>query len=399
MRISTRQAHESGIDNLAQRQTELAELQQRMTTGKRVARASDDPAAAARAERAMTAVERATVAERATEASRVVMVQVESALGDASSLLQRARELAVAAGNASYSDAERMAIANEMRSLRSQLLDVANRDDGAGTWLFGGKGSAEQPFVDAAGGVVFAGAGGTTTAEAASGLPLTTDGQRAWLAARTGNGVFETGAGAMVRNATVSTGNVSDPSALTGDDYDIVFTVSGTTTTYAVLRNGNPTAVTAAPYVSGQSIAIDGMALTVSGTPATGDTFTVRPSTPDLSVFGALDAAATALETRGRTGAQIAQSNARSLTEIDAVLGNLQGARAAAGQVLGRIDSEVDRLAGRKLASQAERSNAEDADMVHTVSDFKNRQTGYDAALQSYAMVQRLSLFDYVGGR
>ena len=141
------------------------------------------------------------------------------------------------------------------------------------------------------------------------------------------------------------------------------------------------------------------MTFSISGTPASGDTFTLRPSTADLSVFGALDRAAAALETKGRTGAQIAQSNAESLTAIDAVLANLQGARASAGQVLGRIDAEVDRLAGRKLAAQTERSNAEDADMVHTVSDFKNKQTGYDAALQSYAMVQRLSLFDYVGGR
>jgi flagellar hook-associated protein 3 FlgL len=399
MRISTRQAHESGVDTLAKRQSELADLQQRMTTGKRVARASDDPAAAARAERAMTAGERATIAERATESSRVVMTQVESALADAGTLLQRARELTVAAGNASYSDAERGAVADELRSLRAQLLDVANRDDGAGTWLFGGKGSAERPFVDAAGGVTFAGAGGSTTMEAASGLPLTTDGQRAWLAARTGNGVFATGAGAMVKNATISTGNVSDPSALTGDAYDVVFSVSGTTTTYAVLRNGAPTAVTAAPYVSGQSIAVDGMTFSVSGTPAAGDAFTVRPSTADLSVFGALDRAATALETKGRTGAQIAQANAESLTAIDAVQGSLQGARASAGQVLGRIDAEVERLADRKLAARAERANAEDADMVHTVSDFKNKQTGYDAALQSYAMVQRLSLFDYVGGR
>lgn len=399
MRISTRQAHDSGIDTLTQRQTELADLQGRMTTGKRVARASDDPAAAARAERAMTATERATIAERATEASRVVMTQVEAALGDASSLLQRARELAVSAGNASYSDAERAAVANEMRSLRSQLFDVANRDDGAGTWLFGGKGSGDRPFVDAAGGVVFAGAGGATTAEAAAGLPLTTDGQRAWLAARTGNGVFQTGAGAMVKNATISGGSVANPSALTGDNIDLVFSVTGTTTTYAVLRNGAPTAVTAAPYVAGQSISIDGMNVAVSGTPASGDTFTIRSSTADLSVFGALDRAAALLETKGRTGAQVAQGNGESLTAIDAVLANLQGARASAGQVLGRIDSEVDRLADRKLAAQSERSNAEDADMVHTLSDFKNKQTGYDAALQSYAMVQRLSLFDYVGGR
>ena len=34
--------------------------------------------------------------------------------------------------------------------------------------------------------------------------------------------------------------------------------------------------------------------------------------------------------------------------------------------------------------------------MVQAVSDFQNQQTGYDAALKVYSMVQRMSLFDYV---
>jgi flagellar hook-associated protein 3 FlgL len=35
--------------------------------------------------------------------------------------------------------------------------------------------------------------------------------------------------------------------------------------------------------------------------------------------------------------------------------------------------------------------------MVQGISDFQNQQTGLQAALQSYAQVQRLSLFQYIG--
>ena len=62
------------------------------------------------------------------------------------------------------------------------------------------------------------------------------------------------------------------------------------------------------------------------------------------------------------------------------------------------ITLETDRLDSQRLASDGERSNAEDVDMVHAISDFQNKQSGYDAALKSYAMVQRLSLFQYVNG-
>jgi flagellar hook-associated protein 3 FlgL len=185
---------------------------------------------------------------------------------------------------------------------------------------------------------------------------------------------------------------------LTGADYTLSFAVAGGVTTYAVLKDGLPTAVTAAPYVSGQAITVDGMTVAVSGTPAAGDQFQIAPSTPTLGVFAALDQAIAGLKTTGRTSSQIAQANGDSLRDIDAVLANLQTARAAAGAVLNRIDSETDRLDGQKLASTTERSNAEDVDMVHAISDFQSRQSGYDAALKSYAMVQRLSLFQYVNG-
>jgi flagellar hook-associated protein 3 FlgL len=398
MRISTANAFDNGIDILSRRQAEMTSLQDQLTTGKRISKASDDPAAAARAERARASIGRAEASQRAVAASKVMMTQAESNLGNADTLLQRARELLVSAGNASYGDSERASIANELQSLRQQLFAVANQSDGAGTYLFGGQGATQKPFIDTPTGVKYVAATGQTVTENGTGLALTTDGELAWLQARTGNGVFVTSAAPTVLNATIDSGSVTDPSALTGADYTLQFTVSGSVTTYAVLKNGLPTAVTAAPYVSGQAIAVDGMTVAVSGTPATGDQFQIAPSTPTLGVFAVLDQAVAALKTPGRTGAQVAQANADGLRDVDAVLGHLQAARSAAGQVLNRIDSETDRLDNQKLASDSERSNAEDVDMVHAISDFQNRQSGYDAALKSYAMVQRLSLFQYVNG-
>jgi flagellar hook-associated protein 3 FlgL len=36
--------------------------------------------------------------------------------------------------------------------------------------------------------------------------------------------------------------------------------------------------------------------------------------------------------------------------------------------------------------------------MVEGISKFQNQQSGYEAALKSYAMVQKLSLFQYING-
>ena len=398
MRISTAAAFDSGIDALSKRRIDLTALQDQMTSGKRVAKASDDPAAAARAERALAGIERTVTSQRAVDASQIAMAQTESSLGSAGDLMQQARELMVSAGNGSYTDSERQTIANQLKGLRTQLLTLANQDDGAGTYLFGGQGATQKPFIDAPGGVQFAATTGQTLTERTTGLPLTTDGNAAFLTARTGNGVFVTSAGGAVQNATIDAGRVSNPGALTSSTYTLQFNVAAGTTTYAVLKDGVATGVVAAPYVSGQAITVDGMTVAVSGSPATGDQFTLAPSTPTLSVFATLDRAVAALQTTGRTTSQIAQANADGLRDIDSAMNNLGAARAAAGQALNRIDSETSRLDTQKVASTTERSNAEDVDMVHAISDFQNKQSGYDAALKSYSMVQRLSLFQYVNG-
>jgi flagellar hook-associated protein 3 FlgL len=95
--------------------------------------------------------------------------------------------------------------------------------------------------------------------------------------------------------------------------------------------------------------------------------------------------------------AQRAQSSSDALRDLDAALAGLQAQRTRAGEGLNQADMELGRLDDQKLGAQMERSAAEDLDMTAAISEFQNRQTGYDAALQSYSLVQRLSLFDYLG--
>ncbi len=396
IRLSTAHTHDTTIERLSQRQLELSDAQLRMTTGKRVMRASDDPINAARAERALASVSRADAGTRSVEASRNAMTQTESALGDAGELLQQVREALVASGNAGYDDSQRRVLAEQIRGLRDQLLAVANRGDGAGGYLFGGQGSATPPFLDAPGGVQYVGTRGAINAARGDSLPMTMDGDAAWLAAPSGNGVFETAVVSVAGGAWIDAGRVTDPTALTGASYSLQFSVSGGATTYSVLKDGAATSLTDVAYVPGQAIGIDGMAFAVSGAPADGDEFEIKPSTPSLSVFDALDAAANELATPLRNPGAIAQTTSTSLRDVDALLARLSLSRSAAGEALTRIDNVGARHDAARTSGQIERSNAEDLDLTAAISDFQTRQTGYQVALQTYASVQRLSLFDYI---
>ncbi|WP_280151247.1 flagellar hook-associated protein FlgL [Piscinibacter sp. XHJ-5] len=395
-RISTAQAFDSALQQLQRRQTELSESQQQLTTGKRVNRASDDPTAAARAERALASVSRVEANQRAVDASKALMSMTESALGDSAELLQRARELLIAAGSGSNGDAQRQAIALDLRGIRDQLLSIANRSDGADGFLFGGQGSSQAPFIDAPGAVQYRGTAGQSQAAGHEQLPITLDGGATWLAARTGNGIFETRVNTSAGNAWIDAGSVIDPASLTGSTYEIQFTDTAGTITYSVLRDGVATAQANVAYQPGKAIQIDGMAVTVTGTPANGDEFELRPSSSTLSVFDMLDKAVADLSTGSKRNSQIAQDSVMNLRNIDQAMTRLSSARSDVGGLLNRIDGVTDRNEGLDLQGRTERSNAEDLDMVHAISDFQSRQSGYDAALKSYSMVQRLSLFQYL---
>jgi flagellar hook-associated protein 3 FlgL len=398
MRISTANAFDASVDSLQKRQAQLSDAQQRLSNGKRVLHASDDPTAAARAERALATVSRSEAAQRALDASRNAMTLGEAALGDAGELLQQIRETLVEAGNASYGDKERTALANKIAGLRAQLLAVANRGDGAGGYLFGGQGATQPPFVDATGGVLYRGQGGQQQVATTEQLPLTLDGATTWLQARTGNGVFQTRAlPGNTGNAWIDGGRVTTPSAITSSTYTVQFNVSGGNVTYDVLQDGNPTALAGVPYQSGKAIEFDGMSFTVTGTPADGDQFQTTPSSPSLSVFDVIDRAVASLKTPNLTSGQVTQAVNSGLGDIDQSMAALNGVRAHVGEILNLTDGAERRNADLKLFGQTERSNAEDLDMVQAISDFQSQQSGYDAALKTYAMVQKMSLFQYIG--
>ncbi|MFG6456674.1 flagellar hook-associated protein FlgL [Roseateles sp. BYS96W] len=432
MRLSTANLYDTSIANLQRRQNALQQQQEQLTSGKRVAQASDDPTGAARAERALATIGRVDANQRALEASRNSMTLAESALGDAGELLQQARETLVAAGNGSYSDAERKGLANKLQGLRDQLLAIANRADGAGGYLFSGQGSSSPPFLDQAGGVAYVGVGGQIQTGNMENFQLTVDGRSAWEQAASGNGSFETAPSAIVTDPVtgapsvqlidpgataanggvpvplvnantgqaasgwIDSGRVTDPSLLTGHNYRLDVTGTAPSQTYTLTDQDLGSIVSAGAFKVGEAIVADGMALTVTGKPADGDAFAVAGSQRSLKLFDALDKAIVDLNTPLRTPTQVSQGNASAVRDIDAAMGNLQSVRTQVGEQLNNLDGTETRLAALKQYSTEERSAAEDLDMVQGISDFQNQQTGYDTALKTYAMVQKMSLFQYL---
>src|SRR5690625_2261123 len=110
-------------DNLGR----MAQLQERLTTGKVITKPSDDPAGTVDAMR-VRADQRATAQYmRNTADGNAWLTTIDDAMGDALSALRRARDLAVNGANTGVQGASsRAAIASELRATADQLFETAN---------------------------------------------------------------------------------------------------------------------------------------------------------------------------------------------------------------------------------------------------------------------------------
>ena len=395
MRIATANTYDNALEQLYKRQSDLSQQQEKIGTGQRVNRPSDDPVAAAQAERVMTRLARIDVDQRALESQRAALATAESALGEASTLVQGSRDLVISALNAGYSPRDRATIANQIASLRDQLFALSNRTDSNGISLFGGLGSSGAPFADTPPGVSFQATAGQRAATATA-LPGAMDGQAIWMDVPTGNGVFKVSLGSTnTGTAWSDAGSVVTPSAQTGNSYSVTFSVVNGVTTYDVVDTTAATTVsTAQPYRDGAPILFDGLSVVVNGAPANGDTISVAPSV-QTNVFKVLDDAIASIS-NAPGGNKLTQTVNLALVEIDAALARMQSARGQAGEWLNRADTITNTQSARALSLEEDRSRAVDLDMAKGISDFNRFQTGYQAALQSYAQIQKLTLFNFI---
>lgn len=150
---STGAFYERSLGQMRDLRVSLEQLQTQVSTGVRISRGSEDPAAASRL-RTLARTERLSQvqADNADKLARDLSEAGDEALGVAN-LLSRARELAILAANDPTGESGRAAIAQEITQLEAELFDRANAQTLTGEPLFAGT-AAGPAFVRAPDGTV-----------------------------------------------------------------------------------------------------------------------------------------------------------------------------------------------------------------------------------------------------
>lgn len=434
MRVSTQMIFESGVSSMQKRTAETLKIQQQISSNRRILTPSDDPVAAAQALEVTQAKSLNTLYTTNQGYAKDALALQEGQVGAAWELLGTVHEKLVQLANAPLSDADRLSITTELRQRFEELKGIANQKDGLGNYLFSGYRGDTMPFTGSVDtGVTYNGDEGERL--------LRVSPSRDMAISDSGTNIFNSPADKStpfaVDESTLNTGTgvISKPvitdgtkwnDVLNPKNFTIHFAVVGAVTTYDIVDdNGislltNAAAQTASPpvtpplpgtYVQGMEIELKalpatvggmdfGAKVTLSGSPANGDTFSIRPSAT-VSIFDTLSRMISAAEVT-QSGANTATRDAFKaemevgISNILSAMDNMITVRTGIGARLSELDSLGSSASQRELDYTATLSRLQDIDMAESISDLNRTKLTLDAAQASFAKISQLSLFSYL---
>ncbi len=427
MRVSTMQYHKRNITSINNANTELLKQHDQLSTGKKVQRPSDDPVASSRIK---LLEDRAARSERY---NKNAVFADNALLGDDTNMkiitdiVSTLNELQIRSGNGIYSKQDRETFGLEAQQLLDQLVSMANSTDANGKYMYSGSKSNNQAVTldETTQEYVYNGDNSVTMMNISAGLQVQTNdtgleifmdishsdgdfvptngfnaavGQPEYayrnigLAnhTNTGDGAIETG-GVRVTDRAQYLQNI--------DNYFIKFD-NADPTKYDVYNSTGNTVVNGATYTPNQPLKFKGIEVFIDSTttPDVNNVYRIAP-TPKESIFKTVQNMVTNLNRPNTTADEkkiIEDENAYILHQLGTVINHVTNQRTILGGRLQSIERAQTSNDDLLLGSIATISLLEDANISEAAIKLTASKNALQATQQSFAMVQQLSLFNYI---
>ncbi len=397
MRVSTQGSFLNSLSAIQRLQVAVDQTQRQIASGRRILTPSDDPIASARSIELRESVGRLEQFDRNAGIATNRLAQQESALTSVNNVLQRVRELALQANNATQSNESRGQIAVEMRQLLDNLVQLANQRDGNGRYMFAGNLDDVVPVTRSAAGFQYNGDQGQRLIQVGQSrqIPDGDPGSDVFFRIRDGNGRFALSANAAnTGTGVLGAGSVTDPTAWIPDEYTVTFVAPDS---YEVTDSGGAL-VAAGGWMEGDNIRFSGIEFALTGSPATGDRFEVSPSRYQ-DMFTSVERLVEAVELSvvdSESRAVLNNGVNAGLLNLDQAIGNIVDMRTRVGSRLSVIEKQVDTNGAFSLILQETLAGIEDLDYAEALSRLALEATTLEAAQQSFVRTQQLSLFNFL---
>lgn len=157
-RVSDQLRSSVALSTMTQTQAQLLDVENQISTGKRVNVASDDPGAAAVIQQLQKTLEQRSGYSTNLQNATSQLSEVDSTLGNLTDLLQQAQTIASQNVGTDVTADQRQSAAAVVQTLMDQAMSIGNTQF-EGSFIFGGDRSTTAPFVDKNGQIQFVGTG------------------------------------------------------------------------------------------------------------------------------------------------------------------------------------------------------------------------------------------------
>ncbi|MFK7890269.1 MAG: flagellar hook-associated protein FlgL [Granulosicoccus sp.] len=384
--------------DIVRKQSTLSDVQEQISSGKRVNRPSDAPAHSAQIVSMQQTTDRLDQYQRNANSAEAQLSLEETALVGATNTLQRIRELALTSASGIVDDQKLHAISEEIKLRRDELINLANSRDSFGNYLFGGSSNQTKPFSDG-NPIQYSGSDDSHNVTIGAGRSINTgdSGSAVFQRIRNGNGTFNVEPNAAnTGTGIIEYGSVTNMALYDTQRYEIRFTSSSSYDIVNVSTGSN--VQTGVAYPDQANIEFAGIKTSLSGNPQTGDSFLIEPSR-NKDIFSIVSDFLTALDSAPQTAEQkssLQQDVKAVITNIDQGLDHINRFRANVGARLNNIESSREENAGMKLQIERIRSEIEDIDIAEAVTSLQTKATALEILQKSFVRVEGLSLFNHM---
>lgn len=371
----------------------IAQTQNDVSTGLAYTTPAQDPAAAGTVDNLNQVLSQSQQYTTNANSAQTSLNTENDALTQVQNQLQSLYSLTLEANSGTQSSQNLGAIAAQASQIESTLVSLANTQDGNGQYIFAGFATQTQPFNATATGVGYSGDNGQRQAQIAAGQTIAVgDSGSTVFNSATGNGVYTVTANANnTGSGLIGATTVSNAAAYNGGTYTINFTGPAA---YSI----NTVPPTTGTYTPGQAIAFDGLQISLSGQPATGDSFQVAPSTSQ-SLFTTVQNLITTLQAGvpsagGQT--QLSNSLTGAINNLNQALSHSSTLQASVGARLNTITTQLSVATSQQTQLQSSISSLQSLNYASAITTLDSENTQLSAAMQAFTLTQGLSLFKYI---
>lgn len=426
MQISNKLFNQQQLGNFGRLNKDIQQIQNKISSGKNILKASDDPLAIIQLSAVKDQQELLGKFSSNVDAAQVRLEQANSVMGEITTVLTRMSELTTMAGNGAYDAFNREAIAREMEQLTDVLLSQVNTKDTRGQSLFSGFNSNVEAFSrDFHGNVTYNGDRGVQSLQISENMTVNTsiDGGTAFMKVETPDGnrsLFDIADSAInaIRSATDVTSFASAESlaslnfTLPNQLQNWTFSLEGSAGTASITASvsdqnlqGFVDEINAASSQTGISAVLEADG-TVTMTDASSGTIKMSEVSIEGYEFSS-ETVTSYVELKAIDGSGATITNPvritdtgqlirESMTNFENAIANIGNQKAYIGAHAGKAQMQLDAIRSRELVVTSQVMNLEDADLTELVTELQSQMTIRDAAHQAFAKIGQQSLFDFL---